>query len=326
VRRREALTLFLCAPAWPRLALGQDRVRRVALMMLNNENDLEGQNRIVAFRAALAKLGWNDGANVRLEVKWLGGDPARTRDYASELVAEAPDVIVANGTAAAAALPGARKTTPVAFVVVTDPLGAGFVQSLSRPGGNITGFSTFEPDMGTKWLELLKAVAPTLSCVGLLTQPGFKGFAQLIDTIEQHTARFGMQALSMPIQGSADLDDLVPRLAREGGTGLIILPTPLNAALRQRIISLAATHRLPAIYPFSYYSRDGGLMAYGVDAGDIFERAAPYVARILQGESPGDLPVEAPTKFQLIVNLKTAKQLNIVVPPALLARVDEVIE
>jgi putative tryptophan/tyrosine transport system substrate-binding protein len=326
VRRREALTLLLCATSWPHLALGQDRVRRVALMMLNHENDLEGQNRVVAFRAALAKLGWNDGANVRLEAKWLRGDVARTGGYASELVAEAPDVIVANGTAAVAALQDRTKTIPVVFVVVTDPLGAGFVQSLSRPGGNITGFSTFEPGMGTKWLQLLKEAAPGLSRVGLLTQPGFKGFAQLLDTIERNAAGFGLQALSVPINGGADLDDLVPRLARESGAGLIILPTPVNAALRQRIISLAATHRLPAIYPFSYYIRDGGLMAYGVDAGDIFERAAPYVARILQGEHPGDLPVEAPTKFRLIVNLKTAKQLNIVLPPALLARVDEVIE
>ena len=180
--------------------------------------------------------------------------------------------------------------------------------------------------MGTKWLELLKEVAPGLSRVGLLTQPGFKGFTQLLDTIERHAARFGMQALAVPIHGSADLDDLVPRLAHESGAGLIVLPTPVNAALRQRIISLAATHRLPAIYPFSYYIRDGGLMAYGVDAGDLFERAAPYVARILQGERPGDLPVEAPTKFQLIVNLKTAKQLNIALPPAFLTLVDEVIE
>jgi putative ABC transport system substrate-binding protein len=326
VRRREALTFLLSVAASPSLAHAQDRMRRVALMMVSAENDREGQERVVAFRAALGRLGWSDGANMRLEVRWLHGDLDRTRSYASQLVAEAPDVIVANGTAAVAALQERTSTIPVVFVLVFDPLGSGFVRSLSKPGGNITGFSTFEPDMGTKWLELLKELAPSLSLVGLLTEPGFKGFARLLDEIERHAAGFGVKTRSVPIHASTDIDERIPRLAQEGDAGLIVLPTPVNAALRQRIISLASEYRLPAMYPFSYYCRDGGLMAYGANAGDLFNRAAPYVARILQGERPGNLPVEGPTKFQLVVNLKTARQLNVVVPPTLLTRADEVIE
>ena len=239
----------------------------------------------------------------------------------------APEVIVANGSPAVSALHQATRTIPVVFVVVVDPVGSGYVQSLARPGGNITGFSTFEPEMGTKWLGLLKEASPNLKQVAVIWDPGFKGFAALWRAIESAATGLGLEATSVPFHnGSDDIESAIASSARQMGGGLIVLPTTLNHTYRERIFSLAVRHRLPAIYPFRHYATDGGLMAYGFDNNDLLRRSALYVDRILRGEIPANLPVQAPTKFELIVNLRTAKATGFTIPEAFLLRADELIE
>jgi putative ABC transport system substrate-binding protein len=261
-----------------------------------------------------------------MELGWGTGDPDRARTLATELISLAPDVIVAHGTPALTALYRATRTIPVVFVSVIDPVGAGYVQSLAQPGGNITGFSTFEPEIGGKWLELLKEIAPGVSRVAGILDPGFKGFAGVWGAIENMAPRLG-QLKNLPFQAPTDdLESAVARFAQELGGGLIVLPTALNAVQRNRIFSSAARGGLPAMYAFRFYATDGGLMSYGIDTVDLFRRSAFYVDRILKGEKPADLPVQAPTKFEMVINLKTARALGLNVSPMLLARADEVIE
>jgi ABC-type uncharacterized transport system substrate-binding protein len=307
-------------------AQNQDGSRRIAMMLGPAEDDSEGQARVTVFRNTLQSLGWTEGRNLQIDYR-RGAGPELSTGYTAELVKLAPEVIVANGTPALSALHEATRSIPVVFVVVVDPVGAGFVQNLAHPGGNITGFSTFEPEMGTKWLELLKETSPNLMQVAVVWDPGFKAFSALWRAIENAATNFGLQASSVPFHdGRDDIQSIIASVAREPGGGLIVLPTTLNHTYRQRIFAIALQHRLPAIYPFRHYAADGGLMAYGFDNNDLFKRSALYVDRILRGESPDNLPVQAPTKYELVINLKAAKALGFTIPPVLLARADEVIE
>ena len=330
MRRREFIALFGgVGIAWPLAAYAQqtERMRRIGVVAAYAESDPEAQTRVIAFRQALGGLGWIEGRNVAMEYRWGAGDAGRARAFATELVSLKPDVILAHGTPAVTALRAATRTIPVVFVSVIDPVGAGHVQSLARPGGNITGFGTFEPEIGGKWLELLKEVAPGLKRVAGISDPAFKGFAGVWSAIETTAPRFGLEVRSLPFHAPTDdLESAVARFAQEPGGGLIVLPTALNAVERNRIFSSAARGRLPAMYAFRFYATDGGLMSYGIDTVDLFRRSASYVDRILKGEKPTDLPVQAPTKFEMVINLKTAKALGLTVPPSLLATADEVIE
>ena len=239
----------------------------------------------------------------------------------------APDVILANGTPALAALHRATRSIPVVFVAVVDPVGAGYVQSLARPGGDITGFSTFEPEIGSKWLELLKEAKPDLRRVAGILDPDFRGFAAVWQAIEGVAPKLGLAVTRMLFRHATDdIESAVAAFAQESGRGLIVLPTAINNASRARILLLAARHRLPTLYPFRHFATDGGLMSYGFDAADLFRRGASYVDRILKGKKPADLPVQAPTKYELVINLKTTKALGLDVPAILLARADEMIE
>jgi len=299
---------------------------RIGLLMSYRGGDQEGQQRLAAFRESLKQAGWVDGVTVRIEVRWFAGDPEQARVHARELVEQAPDVIVANGTPAVAAVRQLTKSIPIVFVVVVDPVGAGFVESLSRPGDNITGFSTFEPQIGGKWLELLKEIAPRVRRVGVLMDPDYRAYSELWLAIEKVAPTFGLLAFAVHGRDGAEIEKAIESFAREAEGGLIALPTPVNAVQRRQIFALAARHGLPTVYPFSFHARDGGLLSYGFDSVDLFKRAAPYVARILNGGKPGDLPVQAPSKYELVINLKTAKALGLEVPPSLLGRADEVIE
>ena len=329
MRRREFITLLGGAISWPVTARAQqsERVRRVIVLMGNAENDPYGKAYAGAFRQSLQELGWIEGRNVRIDYRWSAGKSDRANANAKELAALAPDVVLANGTVVLAALQRTTRRIPIVFVVVADPVGGGFVESLSRPGGNITGFSTFEPEIGSKWLELLKEMKPDLQRVAGIWDPTFKGFATIWSAIESSALRLNVQVRSISLhEPSDDIESSLAVFARELGGGLIVLPTPANANARDRIFSLAARHRLPAVYPFRYFATDGGLMSYGFDTVDLFRRSASYVDRILKGEKPADLPVQAPTKYELVINLRAAKPIGLSVPPTLLSRADEVIE
>jgi ABC-type uncharacterized transport system substrate-binding protein len=331
MRRREFITLLggAAAVAWPLAAgaLQPDRMHRIGVMIVNAENEPEGQARIAVFRRGLQELGWMEGRNLLIDHRWGVSEPARARTFARELVSFAPDVIVVNGTPGLAALHDATSSIPVVFVMVVDPVGAGYVQSLARPGGNITGFLSFEPEMGGKWLELLKEIAPGLSRVAGILDPAFQGFAAVWRAIETLGPRAGLEVTSLAFRNPADdIESAVGAFAQTTGGGVIVLPTAINNLHRERIISLAASHRLPAVYPFPLYTTSGGLMSYGIDTLDVFRRSASYVDRILRGEKPVDLPVQAPVKYELVINLKTTKALGLDIPPTLLARADEVIE
>jgi putative tryptophan/tyrosine transport system substrate-binding protein len=330
MRRREFITqIGGTAVAWPFVARAQQssRMRRIGVMIVNSESDAEGQTRIGAFMQGLKEFGWSAGRNVSIDYRWGVSAPERAQTAAMELVAMAPDVILANGTPALTALRRATRSIPIVFVVVTDPVGAGYVESLARPGGNVTGFSTFEPEIGSKWLELLKEVDPRLKSVAGILDPGFRGFATLWRAVENMGPRLGLTITNIILRDTSDdIETAVAALAQEPDGGLVVLPTAINNSSRKRIFALAARHRLPAIYPFRHYAVEGGLMSYGFDTPDLFRRGASYVDRILKGEKPADLPVQAPTKFELVINLKGAKAVSLNVPPLLLARADEVIE
>jgi putative ABC transport system substrate-binding protein len=329
VNRREFITLLGGAATWPSAAGAQqaERMRRIGVMVLYAERDPQGQRRMDTFRRALQQHGWIEGQNLRIDYYWDAGEPARARSYAKELVARSPEVILANGTAALASLHQETRDIAVVFVTVTDPVGAGYVQSLARPGANITGFSTFEPEIGGKWLELLKEVSSGITRVAGILDPAFRGFAEVWRAAESIGAAIGIPLTSVFLRDPADdIESALAAFANAPGGGLIVLPTAINNMQRNRIFSLAARHRLPAVYPFTNYAFDGGLISYGPDVVEQFRRAAGYVDRILRGEKSAELPVQAPTKYELVINLKTAKALGLDVPATVLARADEVIE
>jgi putative ABC transport system substrate-binding protein len=327
--RRQFISLLGAASAWPLGARAQQAGHgpRIGVITVNAENDSDGQLRIATFRQSLQRLGWVEGQNIRIDYRWGVGTPESARVHAEELLSLKPDAMLANGSPATAALQRATRSVPIVFVVVTDPVGAGFVQSQARPGGNITGFSTFEPEIGGKWLELLKEITPNLRRVAGISDPAFKAFAAVWRTVENLAPQSGIQATSVIYRNTSDdLESELAKFGREPGGGLIVLPTAINNFARKRIFSLASSHRLPAVYPFRHYATDGGLMSYGFDPPDLYRRSASYIDRILRGEKPADLPVQAPTKYELVINLKTAKALDLRVPPQMFALADEVIE
>jgi putative ABC transport system substrate-binding protein len=329
VKRREFITLLGgTAAAWPLAARAQpgERVRRIGALFGISENDPEGRNRIDAFRQGLEKLGWIAGKNVQLESRWADGDAERLKAQAAELVRLKPDVLLAGATVALVALQQATSDIPIVFAQVTDPVGAGFVTSLARPGGNITGFTQHEFAMGVKWLELLKELAPHVKRVAVIHHAGNPASAGYLDTIMPAASTFGVELAITGVRNSTDIDRAIDAIAGRPDCGIIVLPGPRSLDSRNRIVALAEQHRLPSVYPFRYWVVSGGLASYGIDNVELYRLAASYVDRILKGEKPADLPVQHATKFQLVINLKTAKALGLDPPITLLARTDEVIE
>jgi putative tryptophan/tyrosine transport system substrate-binding protein len=303
-----------------------ERVRRVGVLMNLTENDSEGQARIAAFREGLGKLGWTEGREVQIEYRWTGGDLDRARAYAIELVKLKPDVILAATTSSLVALQRETRSVPIVFAQVADPVGAGFVTSLARPGGNITGFAQWEYAIGGKWMELLKQIAPQVTRVAVMYDPANPETKGFLPVIEVAARSFGVQVSVSAVRNDAEIERAIEEITREPNGGLIPLPSPLMAVHRDLIISLATRHRLPNVYAYRYYPISGGLASYGSDNIDAYRGASLYVDRILRGEKPGDLPIQQAAKFELVINLKTAKALDLDPPISLLARTDEVIE
>jgi putative tryptophan/tyrosine transport system substrate-binding protein len=332
MKRRQFITLLGgVAAAWPLAVRAQqpERVRRIGVLVPGGENDPEYQARMAAFNDALRRHGWIVGANLRIDYRWAAGDPGRMNAYAGDLLQLAPDVIFTNGTGATSALQRQTRGIPIVFAVVSDPIGDGFVRSLAQPGGNITGFSTFDPEIGGKWLELLKEISPATTRVGLLFNPKIApggGSFFLRPFFDAAARSFAVESISMPVQDTTAIEAAIVGLSTKPNSALVVMPDSFTIAHREVIIGFANRHRLPAVYPFRVFGAGGGLMVYGVDVIDLNRRAATYVDLILKGEKPTDLPVQQPTKFEFVINLKTAKALGIEVPPTLLARADEVIE
>jgi ABC-type uncharacterized transport system substrate-binding protein len=328
MRRREFVILLggSTAAAWPLAARAQNRLRVVGVLLAMAPDDPEAQLRIKAFEAGLRELGWTEGRNLRLEYRWAVGDATLLRKQATELVSLAPDLILATSTPVLAAL-RQEKTLPIVFVQVTDPIGGGFVPNLARPGGSLTGFTSFEFTIGSKWLEALKHVAPAVTRVALIFNPDTAPFAHLFwQPVEAAAPSFDVEPMQAPVRDIGEIEHTIAAFARHASGGLMVLPDVSTTNHRDLIIALAARHRLPAVYPYRYFATSGGLMSYGSDLADIYRRAASYVDRILKGAVPGDLPVQAPTKFEFVINLKTANALGLTVPPRWLGRADEVIE
>jgi len=328
-RRRQFITLLGgAAAAWPVEIRAQqgERVRRVGVLTAQAASDQEGQARLAAFLQGLQELGWGVGRNLRIDVRWSGGNADDTRKYAAELVALAPDVIQSNGTPAATMLLQATRTVPIVFTVVADPVAAGLVDSLARPGGNVTGFMIFEFAMGAKWLELLKEIAPGTTRAAVIRDAAASVGIGMFAAIQTAAPSLGVEVSPVNVRDVGEIERAVAAFARSPNTGLIVTGSPLAVLHRDQIVTLAARHRLPAVYPNRLFVAAGGLICYGPDLIDQQRRAAGYVDRILKGEKPGDLPVQAPTKYELVINLKTAKALGLDVPATVLARADEVIE
>ena len=327
MNRRNLLALFGgTAVVWPRAVCAQpvDQMRRIAVLMTTD--DPEARARVAAFQQRLQQLGWTDGGNVRIDTRWSGGDPERTRGYAAELVALAPDVILALGSATVGPLLQTTRTVPIVFAYVPDPVGAGFVESLARPGGNATGFTPFEYSTSGKWLELLKEIAPGVSRAAVIRDPAISTGIGQFGAIQAVAPSFRVEVSAVNVRDAGEIEGALTAFARSPNGGLIVTGSALAALHRDLIITLAAQHRLPAAYFDRQFVTAGGLISYGPDIIDLYRRAAGYVDRILKGEKPADLPVQASTKFELVINLKTAKALGLTVPPSLLARADEIIE
>ncbi len=330
MKRREFITLLGgAAAAWPFSARAQqvERVRRIGVAMSTAEDDAESKARIAAFLQGLQQLGWADGHNVRIDTRWWGASDADAkRRYAAELVALAPDVILASGGSVMGALLQATRTVPIVFTLTVDPVGAGYVASLVRPGGNATGFTSYEYSLSGKWLELLKEIAPGTTRAAVLRDPTIPQGVGHFGAIQAVAPSFGVEVSPIDVGDAPEIERGVTAFARSANGGLIVSGSGLAAAHRNLIITLAARHRLPTVYFQRFFVTSGGLISYGPDPIDPHRRAADYVDRILKGEKPADLPVQAPTKYVLAINLKTAKALGLDVPPSLLASADEVIE
>jgi putative ABC transport system substrate-binding protein len=317
------------ATAWPLAARGQqpDRMRRIGVLMDQALDDPDSSPRTAAFLGGLQQLGWTDGRNVRIDTRWSAGNADLQRRYdAAELVALAPDVILATASPTVAALQAATRTVPIVFAHAADPVGAGFVDSLARPGGNTTGFILFEYSISPKWLELLKEFAPRVTRVAILRDPATAAGMGQFGAIQSVAPSFGVELRPVNARDPGEIERTITNFAVEPNGGLIVTANPLTARHRGLITSLAARHKLPAVYPNRAFVAASGLVSYGPDFIDQYRKAAGYIDRILKGEKPADLPVQAPTKYELVINLKTAKALGLTVPPALLARAAEVIE
>ena len=329
MRRREFITLLGGAEVvWPLVARAQqgDRIRRIGVLMSLAADDKEGQARLNAFVQGLQELGWTEGRNLRIDTRWAAGEGAQGRKYAAELVALAPDVILASGCSVVGPLLQATHTVPLIFTQTPDPVGAGFVDSLARPGGNATGFSAFDYSVGGKWLELLKQVAPGVTRVAVIRDPGTPQGIGQFSAIQSLAPSLGLEVSPINARNAGEMERDIAAIARVPNSGLIVTGSTVAIDQRKLIVTLASRYKLPAVYPLPFFATTGGLIAYGPDAIDPHRRAAAYVDRILKGEKPSDLPVQAPTKYELVINLKTAKALGLTVPRSLLDRVDEVIE
>ena len=329
MRRREFITLLGGAVAWPLAARAQQtqRARRIGILM-GVGDDAETKGWLVTFKQRLEQLGWHVGRNLQIDERWTAGDPERNRRFAGEILAMQPDAIFAFSSVAVAALQHENRSVPIVFTAISDPVGSGFVQSLARPGGNATGFTNFVPTMAAKWLEVLKEIAPEVRHAALLFNPQTAPYVSEYSRgpFEAAAPAFGVRASAAIVHEMPEIEAAMAALAREPGGGLVVPPDNFSYVHRSMIFALAARHRLPAVYPFQFMAREGGLVSYGVDLGETFPRAAEYIDRILGGAKPADLPVQAPTKFELAINLKVANALGLTVPPTLLARADEVIE
>jgi putative ABC transport system substrate-binding protein len=326
MKRREFMILLGGAAAFPLAARAQqpDRVRRVGVLM-GISDDPEGQARVTVFRQSLQALGWTEGRNVQFIYRWSGGDVVHARQFAKELLDLRSDVILANSTPVAVAVRDTTRTTPTVFVQVSDPLTAGVVQSLARPGGNLTGFTNFEPSIASKWLELVKRVAPNVTRVAYLFNPNTAPlfYARAVETA---APLLSVKPFAAEVHDADEMERVIEQFARASDGALLVLPDLFTATNRQSIVAIAARHRLPAVYPARYFAASGGLMSYGIELLETYRLAASYVDRILKGERPNDLPVQQPAKFEFVINLKTAKALGLTLPPQLLTRADEVIE
>ena len=328
IGRRELLAaLGGAAAAWPLATRAQqaERMRRIGVLM-GVANDAEGEARVAAFRQGLQQLGWVEGRNVLVEYRWGGGDPSRLKIQAAEVAVMMSDVILAGGTAALVPMQQATRSIPIVFVGSADPVGRGFVASRLRPGGNMTGFTIFEVSLIEKMLEALKQIAPGTARAVLIYSPTNSNAADYWGSLEMVAPTFAVKPVAAPVRDADEIERACAALSGERNDGLLVPPDPITTAQRELIIALAARYRLPAVYPFRFFVTSGGLMSYGPDTVDPYRRAAGYVDRILKGEKPGELPVQAPTKYELVINLKTAKAIGVTVPPTLLARADEVIE
>jgi putative ABC transport system substrate-binding protein len=328
-RRRQFITLLGGAAAWPLSARAQQsgQVRRVGVLVGYAESDLMAQHRISAFQRGLQELGWREGHNIRLDVRFAAADPDRMRAYATELVGMVPDVILAQTTPITAALLRQSRTIPIVFVIVSDPVGSGFIESLARPGRNATGFVNLESTLVEKWVELLEEIAPKVSRAAMMFNPDTAPFAgYYMRPFEAAARSLAIEPIGAPVRDEADIERTIAGLAQDAKGGLVIMTDIYTLTHREPINRLTAHYRVPAVNSTTAITREGGLLTYGVDTIDLFRRAAPYVDRILKGAKPGELPVQVPTNFEMVVNLKTAKALGLDVPPMLLARADEVIE
>jgi putative ABC transport system substrate-binding protein len=329
MRRREFSSLLGgAAAAWPLAAHAQqpDRMRRIGVLMPTGEDDAEGRARAAAFVDGLREVGLIEGRNVKLDYRWGGTDVERLRTLALELVALTPDVLLAGSSPPLAALRPATTTIPIVFVLVSDPVGQGFVESLARPGGNITGFTNFEFSMIGKWVELLKEIAPHTKRIAVIFNPETAPYTQrYLPPFEDAARSFAAEPATAPVHSDSEIESAITALAQSEG-GIIVMSDPFTAVHRKVIVSLTTRYRVPAVYPFRFFTAEGGLTSYGADIPDLFRRSASYVERILSGAKPRDLPVQQPTKFEFVINLQAARMLGLTVPPTLLARADEVIE
>ena len=328
MKRREFITLLGGAVALPLAARAQEseRMRRIGVLMPGTADDAEYQARMAAFLQELQQLGWSDGRNVRIDIRYAAGDANLIRKYAAELIALAPDVILAPGSTSMGPLLQATRTVPIVFTTLLDPVGAGFVDSLARPGGNATGFIAFEYGLSGKWLELLKQIAPSLTRVAILRDPATAAGIGQFAAIQSVAPSFGVELRPIDVREAGEIERAVTAFARSSNGGLIVTAGSGSAIHRDLIITLAARHKLPAVYSDRHFVTGGGLISYGPDRVDQYRQAAGYIDRIFKGEKPADLPVQAPTKYELVINLKTAKALGLTVPPTLLASANEVIE
>jgi putative ABC transport system substrate-binding protein len=329
VRRRDFIKVIGCSAAvWPLAAHAQqpEQMRRIGVLMSDAAEDSEGQARLTAFVQALQQLGWTDGRNARIDIRWGAADSDRYRKYAAELVALAPDVILATTTPTVAALQQATRTVPMVFAGVIDPVGAGFVSNLAQPGGNTTGFALYEYGISGKWLALLKEIAPNVTRAAIVRDPSNASGIGQLGAIQAVAPSLAIEITPLDVRDESELERAVTQFARKPNGGVIITASPTARINRRQVIALVAQHRLPTVYPFRYFVSDGGLVCYGPNVTEQYRLAADYVSRILKGEKPAEMPVQAPTKYELLINLKTAKALGLTVPPTLLARADEVIE
>ncbi|MGA9125914.1 MAG: ABC transporter substrate-binding protein [Pseudolabrys sp.] len=329
MRRREFITVFgVAAATWPLAARSQqpERMRRVGLLLGYSEDDAEGQASVAALRQRLQKLGWTEGRNIRIDTRWAGADPNKARTFAKELVGMTPDVIVSSSNLVTEIVQKETRTIPIVFVFVGDPVGSGFVTNVAHPGGNLTGFPVFETAIAGKWVEIFNEVAPHVSRVGFIMVPETPAHVGFLRAAETAATPLRVKLIALSVHTAAEIERAVSEFAAEPNGGLIVVPHAVTIEHRNVILELAAKYRLPALYPLRNFATSGGLISYGTNPIDPFRQGASYVDRILKGEKPADLPVQLPTKYELVINLKTAKALGLTVPPSLLTRADEVIE